>query len=211
QRSLALVKEHASKFYHQLNEARILSNMAVVIGRDGRWSEAEDIYKKVLKIGKESVKKMPELFKPLQAAALSNLSITLGELGKVLKARTTAENAINQFRELHDQSPMLFGPHLISALNNQGILLKRLNKLEDAEIILREAWTIGETLDSKNHHSVRYPLRRVLENLANLSLILKKTKEVDVVKERLSEFGVRTIPSSDSWLELELEEDIMIT
>ncbi len=209
QRALTLIDQHTSKFVHELHRVRALNNMAIIVGDSERWSEVDTICRGALEIEEKSAKEMPELFQPLIPITLNTLSIALGELGRESEALEISEDSLKRFRVLFNQAPAIFGSHLISVLNNQGILLKKEEKLDEAEKILREAVSIGETLGSKDTQPFKSLLMKVLGNLIVLLTSLEKPKEVKVIKNRLSELGSQEIPTSDLWIVIEQEENIL--
>ncbi len=141
-------------------QAASLNNLALLYKSQGRYEEAEPLYRHALAINEKKLG--PE--HPYVAAALNNLALLYKFQGRYEEAEPlyTRALAINE-KKLGQEHP-----HVAASLNNLALLYSAQGRYEEAEPLHRRASAIREKLFSHNHLRTA-AVRNNLNNLPDTS------------------------------------------
>jgi CHAT domain-containing protein/tetratricopeptide (TPR) repeat protein len=131
-----ILKQFPTRFGENEDYALIANFLAVVYSRQGRYSEAEPLYKHVLAIRE----KILGPNHPLVAASLDNLATLYGGQGRYTEAEPLFKRALAIFTKVLKPDD----PDLALSLNNLGELYYSQGRYSDAEPLFKRALAIRE-------------------------------------------------------------------
>ena len=137
------------------SSATILNNLGALYAAEGRYADAEVLYRRALDI---RVKKFGQLH-PLVAVSLSNLALLYKDQGKWSDAETMYRNAMTIYLKTLGQE----NPRVAVVLNNMATMYIEEGKFADAERLLKGAVAINEKAYGPNHPLVARDLNNLAE------------------------------------------------
>ncbi len=152
--------------------ALALNDLAVVYMDQGRYAEAEPLYKRSLEIYEQSLGKEH----PHVAAALNNLAWLYYEQGRY----DEAEPLYKRDLEICEKSLSKDHPSVATTLNNLALLYKSQGRYAEAEPLYKRDLEISEKSLGKDHPSVATSLN----NLANLYNSQGRYEEAEPLYQR---------------------------
>jgi tetratricopeptide (TPR) repeat protein len=168
----ALAVQEAADGAHQLEVARTLSNLGLVLRQVGKLSEAYIHLQRALAIFEAAHgPNHPEV-----ARALTNLGLVVYDLGQPSQARAQLERAL----AINVAAYGPHDPHVASTLHNLGVVLPRLGQLPEARDRLEQARTIFAEAYSPQHPEVA----RTLDNLGLVHRELGQLSEARACHEQ---------------------------
>jgi tetratricopeptide (TPR) repeat protein len=156
--------------------------LALVYRREGRLSEAEDLYRRAIATYRDE-------------PAAKYLPVALHNLGQVLIEQQNTKEADRLLREAIAIWEKQLGPEhpdVAAGLTSLGILLTSKNKLSEAESLLRRASDIDQKSLPPNNPQVGYDR----ENLAAVAVSRKHYAEAQVLLEEAKAILESRLPPS---------------
>lgn len=158
-----------------------LSNLGVLLRRNGRWSEAlavQDLAVTELRTlaqlgGPESVADL--------ATALSNQAMMQIDCGRPEEAVAPGGEALALRAELAAASMAAFGPELSVSLNNHAVLLHKLERHEEAEPVARRCVDLRRGLHAVDPGAYERKLANALATHAEMLTRCGRAQEAVVV------------------------------
>ena len=145
-------------------ESIALQHLAVSLKRQGRFDEAEDLYRESLAIRREVVQGDDEE----AISTITSLAELLRVQGRLDEAEMLHRDALAAARRIHGSTHPLIG----SCLNNLGLVLQDKEDLEAAEMVLREALEHDRRLFIADHPGLA-------SRMNNLAALLKTMERYD--------------------------------
>ena len=135
-----------------------MNNLAVVLSRQGKYKEAEEMHRKVL-VSCESVlgKEHPDML-----ASMNNLAEVLSRQGKY----KAAEEMHQQTRTLREMVLGKEHPNTLISMNNLAEVLSRQGKYKEAEEINRQVLASSERVLGKEHPDMLASMNNLAEVLS---------------------------------------------
>ena len=178
--------EHLLAIWEQEGEedealALALNDLAVVYNSQGRYEEAEPLYKRSLEIWEKALGKEH----PHVAATLNNLA----ELYRTQGRYEEAEPLYKRSLEIWEKALGKEHPHVAAALNNLAALYYKQGRYEEAEPLYKRSLEIREEKLGKDHPDVA----TTLNNLAALYRAQGRYEEAEPLYKRSLEIWEKTL------------------
>ncbi len=142
--------------YHTVSAARLLNNAGYYLHEQGRYAEAEPLFRKALSIYEQQLgENHPDV-----ASSLNNLAELYRAQGRYAEAEPLFRKALSIYEQQLGENH----PHVASSLNNLALLYDSQGRYAEAEPLFRKALSIGEQQLGENHPHVA----QSLNNLAAL-------------------------------------------
>ena len=153
-------------------ESIALHHLAVSLKRQGRFDEAEDLYRESLAIRREVVQGDDEE----AISTMTSLAELLRVQGRLDEAEALHREALAAARRIHGPTHPLVG----SCLNNLGLVLQDMEDYKAAEIVLREALEHDRRLFRGDHPG----LASQMNNLAALLKTMERYDEAEALQRQ---------------------------
>jgi tetratricopeptide (TPR) repeat protein len=165
----------------QAEEAHCLNNLAELYRRDGKYAEAESLYKKALEIAKKTIGEDHANY----AIGMNNLAALYASQGKYADAEPLYMQALEIDKKTIGESHTNYANHL----SNLAELYRNLGKNADAEPLYKKALEIDKKTVGEDHP--KYAIH--LNNLAELFRIQGKYSDAEPLYKKALEIGKKTI------------------
>jgi tetratricopeptide (TPR) repeat protein len=145
-----------------------MGNLATVLSRQGKYEQAEEMYRQVLRLSETVLGKEH----PNTLASMNNLATVLRNQGKY-------EQAEEIHRQVFRLSETVLGkedPLVLTSMDNLALVLTGLGKYKQAEEIHRQALRLKETVLGKEHPGT-------LMNMNNLAKVLDHQGKYEQAEE----------------------------
>lgn len=169
--------EWARKNGKNAEQAETLSWLAILDGKQNRWSEAKKEFDEALKISRTLAQESPESNLPDLAWTLNALGLFNRDQHQPEEARQEFDEALKTYRELAQKEPETYLLYVGITLNNLGTLDLDQHRLEECRQAYEEALKTYLGLAQKNPETYLSPEALVLNNLGNLNLEQHRLEE----------------------------------
>ena len=149
-------------------EAKYLGIAAASLYKLRRFSKAEKIYAKALKIYRALAKENPKTYIPDVARTLNNFGILYWNIQKFYQAEKAFKEALKEYKSLAEKNPKIYTPDLAMTLNNLGNIYDYTQKFYQAEKVYTEALETYRNLAKENPKTYTSHVATALNNLGNL-------------------------------------------
>ena len=163
------------------NLATLINNLALVYDSQGKYPEAEELYKQALEIGKKTIgEEHPEY-----AKHLNNLALVYRSQGRYPEAEKLYKQALEIGKKTIGQDH----PNYAIRLNNLAGVYNSQGKYPEAEKLYKQALEIGKKTIGEDHPN--YAIR--LNNLASIYQFQGKYPEAEELYKQAIEIDKKTI------------------
>ena len=161
--------------------AQSLNNLAAFYVSTGRYSEAEPLYKRTLKIYEKALgKEHPDV-----AQSLNNLAELYRNTGRYVEAEPLYKRAL----EIREKALGKEHPYVATNLNNLAVLYETTGRYSDAEPLYKRALEIREKTLGREHPDVA----QSLNNLAELYRVTGRYVEAEPLHKRSLEIWEKAL------------------